>query len=159
MSSPPLNESWNPVGPFSGQFVPQPIRVGPRPGPDPSSSPQELRLGSLAFLSRPATARGESPWRRSRPPRPAHRDSRLAGPSCAQLGHATFRVRPDSVHFAACRAAWCLRPSPSTSLAVPRIVSRRRLTPIPDRSHPQELFVCPHEASCYFRAIFLVNDG
>src|SRR3974377_792307 len=26
------------------------------------------------------------------------------------LGHATYRVRPDSAHFAACRAAWLYAP-------------------------------------------------
>jgi len=111
------------LGRSSGRFVRQRARVGPRPWPRSASS--SLRGASSWRLGHPVVARGSlqrANWRWSRPPRLAHRARTPGRPVHAKLGHATCRVRLDSAHFAACRAAPPCAPI-SHHLARPSCVS------------------------------------
>ena len=78
------------------------------PGPGPGSASSSLRGASSWRPGHPVAARGSSRranWRWSHPPRPAHRARTPGRPVRATPRHATCRVRPDSAHFDACRAA------------------------------------------------------
>jgi len=128
------------LGRSSGRFVRQRARVGPRPWPRSASS--SLRGASSWRLGHPVVARGSlqrANWRWSRPPRLAHRARTPGRPVHAKLGHATCRVRLDSAHFAACRAAPPCAPI-SHHLARPSCVSPSscsKLTPT-SRSVPRK---------------------
>src|SRR5208337_1041408 len=109
-------------------------------------------------LGHPVVARGSlqrANWRWSRPPRLAHRARTPGRPVHAKLGHATCRVRLDSAHFAACRAAPPCAPI-SHHLARPSCVSPSscsKLTPT-SRSVPTlHNGGCPPSCKTRFRLL------
>src|SRR5208282_994528 len=109
----------------AGSFISE-LALAPGPGPEPQAAPrQELRLGSLAILSRPrqpaANELGGGPVRHVRPTEL----ERLAGPSapCSATPHTELALTPRISQRAERRR--CMRLSPGTSLARPQCLRLR----------------------------------